>query len=133
MTTGERIAEKMEGLKLNKSQLAYASNVSESYIGQLIRDKVKSPSAAFMVRIAEALETDVYELLGAEPISKVCGTCRFYIEISKRKKIGQCHRYPPQVDSPKGLGFTDVVSETFCGEWKPKVLPEVNNEIETSE
>jgi transcriptional regulator with XRE-family HTH domain len=65
MKLGDKIRELREHTHLTQGQLAGASSVSQGYLSQLENGEVKHPSAAVLLRIAQAMEIDSNELFEA--------------------------------------------------------------------
>lgn len=65
MKLGDRIRQLREESGLTQGQLASASAVSQGYLSQLENGEVKNPSAAVLLRLAEAIRVDADELFEA--------------------------------------------------------------------
>jgi transcriptional regulator with XRE-family HTH domain len=65
MKLGDKIRQLREESKLTQGQLAQASSVSQGYLSQLENGEVKHPSAAVLLRIAQAVHVDGDELFEA--------------------------------------------------------------------
>jgi transcriptional regulator with XRE-family HTH domain len=65
MKLGNKIRQLREHTHLTQGQLAGASSVSQGYLSQLENGEVKHPSAAVLLRIAQAMEIDSDELFEA--------------------------------------------------------------------
>lgn len=65
MKLGDRIRQLREQSKLTQGQLASASSVSQGYLSQLENGEVKHPSAAVLLRIAQAMHVGGDELFEA--------------------------------------------------------------------
>ena len=65
MKLGERIRELREEFGLTQGQLAGNASVSQGYLSQLENGDVKSPSAAVLLRVAQAMEVDPNDLFEA--------------------------------------------------------------------
>ncbi len=65
MNLGDRIRELREEFGLTQGQLATHSAVSQGYLSQLENGEVKNPSAAVVLRVAQAMEVDPDELFEA--------------------------------------------------------------------
>ena len=106
------------------------TGVSRSYITQIESDEHQSPSFKKLSGIAEALDTDVYQLTGIEGFNAACKNCRFYKQAPPSIQFGNCRRYPPVLENEKITlyDFPIVHIEKWCGEWKPKLtIFEVND------
>jgi transcriptional regulator with XRE-family HTH domain len=62
MKLGDRIRQLREEAGLTQGQLALGSAVSQGYLSQLENGEVKNPSAAVLLRVAEAIQVDADEL-----------------------------------------------------------------------
>jgi transcriptional regulator with XRE-family HTH domain len=65
MKLGDKIRQLRESTRLTQGQLAGASSVSQGYLSQLENGEVKHPSAAVLLRIAQAMRIDSDELFEA--------------------------------------------------------------------
>lgn len=65
MKLGDKIRALREEAGLTQGQLASASAVSQGYLSQLENGEVKNPSAAVLLRVAEAMHVDSDELFEA--------------------------------------------------------------------
>ncbi len=65
MKLGERIKQLREKNGLTQGQLAGGSAVSQGYLSQLENGEVKNPSAAVLLRVAQAMQIDPDELFEA--------------------------------------------------------------------
>lgn len=65
MKLGDKIRQLREECKLTQGQLASASSVSQGYLSQLENAEVKHPSAAVLLRIAQAMHVGGDELFEA--------------------------------------------------------------------
>ena len=65
MKLGDRIRELRDELGLTQGQLASGSSVSQGYLSQLENGEVKNPSAAVLLRVAQAMRIDPDELFEA--------------------------------------------------------------------
>jgi transcriptional regulator with XRE-family HTH domain len=65
MKLGDKIRQLRETSKLTQGQLASASSVSQGYLSQLENGEVKHPSAAVLLRIAQAMQVGGDELFEA--------------------------------------------------------------------
>src|SRR6266508_3736199 len=65
MKLGDRIRELRDELRLTQGQLASGSSVSQGYLSQLENGAVKNPSAAVLLRVAQAMGIDPDELFEA--------------------------------------------------------------------
>lgn len=65
MKLGDRIRELRDELGLTQGQLASGSSVSQGYLSQLENGEVKNPSAAVLLRVAQAMHIDPDELFEA--------------------------------------------------------------------
>jgi transcriptional regulator with XRE-family HTH domain len=65
MKLGDKIRQLREASKLTQGQLANASSVSQGYLSQLENGEVKHPSAAVLLRIAQAMHVGGDELFEA--------------------------------------------------------------------
>jgi transcriptional regulator with XRE-family HTH domain len=62
MKLGDKIRQLREEAGLTQGQLALGSAVSQGYLSQLENGEVKNPSAAVLLRVAEAIQIDADEL-----------------------------------------------------------------------
>ncbi len=65
MNLGDRIRQLREQFGLTQGQLASGSSVSQGYLSQLENGEVKNPSAAVLLRVAQAMRVDPDELFEA--------------------------------------------------------------------
>jgi transcriptional regulator with XRE-family HTH domain len=65
MKLGDKIRQLREQTRLTQGQLAQASSVSQGYLSQLENGEVKNPSAAVLLRIAQAMRVGGDELFEA--------------------------------------------------------------------
>ncbi|TMF99756.1 MAG: helix-turn-helix transcriptional regulator [Chloroflexi bacterium] len=65
MRLGDRIRQIRDELGLTQGQLASGSSVSQGYLSQLENGEVKNPSAAVLLRVAQAMQIDPDELFEA--------------------------------------------------------------------
>src|SRR5213593_4541939 len=65
MRLGDRIRQIRDELGLTHGQLASGSSVSQGYLSQLENGEVKNPSAAVLLRVAQAMRIDPDELFDA--------------------------------------------------------------------
>ena len=65
MKLGDKIRQLRDELGLTQGQLAAGSSVSQGYLSQLENGEVKNPSAAVLLRVAQAMRIDPDELFEA--------------------------------------------------------------------
>ncbi len=65
MNLGDKIRELRDGFGLTQGQLANSASVSQGYLSQLENGDVKNPSAAVLLRVAQAMQVDPDELFEA--------------------------------------------------------------------
>ena len=65
MKLGDKIRELREGFGFTQGQLAVGASVSQGYLSQLENGDVKNPSAAVLLRVAQAISVDPDELFEA--------------------------------------------------------------------
>jgi transcriptional regulator with XRE-family HTH domain len=65
MKLGDKIRQLREECGLTQGQLAASSSVSQGYLSQLENGEVKNPSAAVLLRVAQAMHVDSDELFEA--------------------------------------------------------------------
>jgi transcriptional regulator with XRE-family HTH domain len=65
MKLGDKIRQLRDQLGLTQGQLASGSSVSQGYLSQLENGEVKNPSAAVLLRVAQAMRIDPDELFEA--------------------------------------------------------------------
>ncbi len=65
MNLGDRIRKLRDERELTQGQLALSSSVSQGYLSQLENGEVKNPSAAVLLRVAQAVDVDPDELFEA--------------------------------------------------------------------
>lgn len=65
MKLGDKIRQLREECALTQGQLAGSSSVSQGYLSQLENGEVKNPSAAVLLRLAQAIHVDPDELFEA--------------------------------------------------------------------
>ncbi len=78
MKLGDRIRQLREQSSLTQGQLAHSSAVSQGYLSQLENGEVKNPSAAVLLRVAEAMHIDPDELFEAAGYPTVRTLRRMY-------------------------------------------------------
>ena len=65
MKLGDRIRKLRDQRELTQGQLAQSSSVSQGYLSQLENGEVKNPSAAVLLRVAQAINVDPDDLFEA--------------------------------------------------------------------
>lgn len=65
MKLGDKIRELREGFGFTQGHLAVSASVSQGYLSQLENGDVKNPSAAVLLRVAQAMSVDADELFEA--------------------------------------------------------------------
>ncbi len=65
MNLGDRIRNLRDQRELTQGQLAQSSSVSQGYLSQLENGEVKNPSAAVLLRVAQAVDVDPDDLFEA--------------------------------------------------------------------
>ena len=65
MNLGDRIRKLRDERELTQGQLALSSSVSQGYLSQLENGEVKNPSAAVLLRVAQAINVDPDDLFAA--------------------------------------------------------------------
>ncbi|HET8944489.1 MAG TPA: helix-turn-helix transcriptional regulator, partial [Dehalococcoidia bacterium] len=65
MKLGDKIRQLREECGLTQGQLAARSSVSQGYLSQLENGEVKNPSAAVLLRVAQAVRVNSDELFEA--------------------------------------------------------------------
>ena len=78
MKLGDRIRQLREECNLTQGQLAHSSAVSQGYLSQLENGEVKNPSAAVLLRVAEAMQINADELFEAAGYPTVRTLRRLY-------------------------------------------------------
>ena len=78
MKLGDTIRHLREGCGLTQGQLASCSAVSQGYLSQLENGEVKNPSAAVLLRVAQAIHVDADELFEAAGYPTVRTLRRIY-------------------------------------------------------
>ena len=78
MKLGDKIRQLREQCSLTQGQLAHSSAVSQGYLSQLENGEVKNPSAAVLLRVAEAMQIDPDELFEAAGYPTVRTLRRMY-------------------------------------------------------
>jgi transcriptional regulator with XRE-family HTH domain len=78
MKLGDKIRQLREESGLTQGQLAHGSAVSQGYLSQLENGEVKNPSAAVLLRVAEAMQIDADELFEAAGYPTVRTLRRLY-------------------------------------------------------
>ena len=73
MRLGGRLRELREQMGLSQAHLAGHAEVSQGYLCQLEREEVRNPSAAILLRLAQALYVDPHELMDAAGYTPVRG------------------------------------------------------------
>lgn len=80
MKLGDKIRQLRELSALTQGQLAARSSVSQGYLSQLENGEVKSPSAAVLLRVAQAVRVDSDDLFEAAGYPTVRTLRRVYKE-----------------------------------------------------
>lgn len=80
MKLGDKIRQLREESGLTQGQLAARSSVSQGYLSQLENAEVKNPSAAVLLRVAQAVRVDSDELFEAAGYPTVRTLRRIYNE-----------------------------------------------------
>ena len=78
MNLGDKIRALRESAGLTQGQLATCSAVSQGYLSQLENGEVKNPSAAVLLRVAQAISVDADELFEAAGYPTVRKLRRIY-------------------------------------------------------
>ena len=65
MKLGDRIRKLRDECELTQGRLAQSSSVSQGYLSQLENGEVKNPSAAVLLRVAQAMNVDPDDLFEA--------------------------------------------------------------------
>ncbi len=78
MNLGDRIRELREATGLTQGQLAGSASVSQGYLSQLENGDVKNPSAAVLLRVAQAMHVDPDDLFEAAGYPTVRTLRRIY-------------------------------------------------------
>ena len=65
MKLGDRIRKLRDKCELTQGRLAQSSSVSQGYLSQLENGEVKNPSAAVLLRVAQAMNVDPDDLFEA--------------------------------------------------------------------
>ena len=65
MKLGDRIRKLRDQCELTQGRLAQSSSVSQGYLSQLENGEVKNPSAAVLLRVAQAMNVDPDDLFEA--------------------------------------------------------------------
>jgi transcriptional regulator with XRE-family HTH domain len=78
MKLGDKIRQLREQCSLTQGQLAHSSSVSQGYLSQLENGEVKNPSAAVLLRVADAMQIDPDELFEAAGYPTVRTLRRMY-------------------------------------------------------
>lgn len=79
-----------------------------------------------MTQSGQAIEWAEKLLEGEKMKDKLCVNCKFWDPTAPTReeaKVGECRRYPPfemtwHEDGKLFVGFPDVRSEDWCGEWE---------------
>ena len=80
MKLGDKIRQLREESGLTQGQLAASSSVSQGYLSQLENGEVKNPSAAVLLRVAQAMHVDSDELFEAAGYPTVRSLRQIYQE-----------------------------------------------------
>ncbi len=80
MNLGDKIRQLREQSGLTQGQLATRSSVSQGYLSQLENGEVKNPSAAVLLRVAQAVRVDSNELFEAAGYPTVRTLRQIYLE-----------------------------------------------------
>ena len=80
MKLGDKIRQLREQSGLTQGQLAARSSVSQGYLSQLENAEVKNPSAAVLLRVAQAMRVDSNELFEAAGYPTVRTLRQIYLE-----------------------------------------------------
>ncbi len=80
MELGSKIRELRQSIGSSQEQLAWAADLSQSYLSQIENGDVKNPSAAALLRLSEAMHVNPVELLEAARL-----------QVADSLRIGQSH------------------------------------------
>ncbi len=97
MKLGERIKQLRDGLELTQGQLAGQSELSQGYLSQLENGEVKNPSAAVLLRIAQAVHVDpddLFEAAGYPTLRTLKRTYQNYESTIDPELLGYLTRLP---------------------------------------
>lgn len=81
MRLGDRIRKLRDRCEFTQGQLAQSSSVSQGYLSQLENGEVKNPSAAVLLRVAQAMNVDpdeLFEAAGYPTVRTLREACRRY-------------------------------------------------------
>jgi transcriptional regulator with XRE-family HTH domain len=91
MKLGDKIRQLRDELGLTQGQLASGSSVSQGYLSQLENGEVKNPSAAVLLRIAQAMRIDPDELFEAAGYPTVRMLRQIYQDYESTVDAGLLH------------------------------------------
>jgi DNA-binding XRE family transcriptional regulator len=97
MKLGDKIRQLREKSKLTQGQLAHASSVSQGYLSQLENGEVKHPSAAVLLRIAQAMQVggdELFEAAGYPTVRTLRAAYRSYEATVDPELVSYLSRLP---------------------------------------
>ncbi len=97
MKLGDRIRNLRDTRELTQGQLAKSSSVSQGYLSQLENGEVKNPSAAVLLRIAQAMSVDpdeLFEAAGYPTVRTLRATYERYESTIDRELLGYLASLP---------------------------------------
>lgn len=97
MKLGDRIRKLRDQRELTQGQLAQSSSVSQGYLSQLENGEVKNPSAAVLLRVAQAINVDpddLFEAAGYPTVRTLRVTYERYESTIDDELLGYLARLP---------------------------------------
>lgn len=97
MKLGDTIRKLRDTRELTQGQLAKSSSVSQGYLSQLENGEVKSPSAAVLLRVAQAMNVDpdeLFEAAGYPTVRTLRATYERYESTIDRELLGYLASLP---------------------------------------
>lgn len=97
MKLGDSIRKLRDKCELTQGQLAQSSSVSQGYLSQLENGEVKNPSAAVLLRVAQAMNVDpddLFEAAGYPTVRTLREAYRRYESTVDRELLGYLASLP---------------------------------------
>jgi len=97
MKLGDTIRKLRDTRELTQGQLAKSSSVSQGYLSQLENGEVKNPSAAVLLRVAQAMNVDpdeLFEAAGYPTVRTLRATYERYESTIDRELLGYLASLP---------------------------------------
>jgi transcriptional regulator with XRE-family HTH domain len=119
MKLGDKIKQLREQSGLTQGHLASYSAVSQGYLSQLENGEVKNPSAAVLLRVAEAMQVDADELFEAAGYPTVRTLRRVYQDYASTIDAELLHFLAglPRDRQRRLLSLLQGIEEVLASSW----------------